>query len=81
MTKPDETDLLDLQASLRADSDGHERIALERRLDDAGKAIKRKMDGGVAPPEFATLSSMLGATEAAREIVTTAWSRFHGRPL
>lgn len=75
---PDETDLLEIQATLRADESGTARAALDRWLEDAGRTIKRKLDIGVAPAEFAALSAMHGATEAAREVVATAWSRLHG---
>ncbi|WP_210160620.1 EscE/YscE/SsaE family type III secretion system needle protein co-chaperone [Hyphomicrobium sp. MC1] len=76
-TKPEEIDFLEIQSTLRADASGSARAALEQRLEEAGRLLKRKLDAGVAPAEFTALNAMRGATEAAKEIVVTAWKRMH----
>ncbi len=78
MLQPEETDLLDIQTTLRADTSGVARAALDRRLEESGLLLKRQMDAGVAPADFASLSAMHSATEVAREIVAVAWKGMHG---
>lgn len=74
----DETDLLPMQATLRQDSTGEERRRIQARLTALRDRARRQMDAGVPPDEFRRLSALLDATEAAGEVVETAWKNVHG---
>jgi hypothetical protein len=79
MSTPAEQDLLDIQAKLRADEAGTERAALQQRLQDLQATLKRKLDAGVPPAEFAVLNGLADAAAAADEVVGAAWTRLHGQ--
>lgn len=77
MTPPDESDLLDLQARLRADRDGTERRRLEQQFQELHESVKRKLDAGATPAEFSKLNGMLDAAQAASEVIGLVWKRCH----
>ncbi len=74
---PDEVDFLEMQERLRADTDGSERTAIDERLEQLAARLKRRLDAGVPPAEFARLQALHDAAEAARGAVESAWRRYH----
>ncbi|HOB61157.1 MAG TPA: EscE/YscE/SsaE family type III secretion system needle protein co-chaperone [Candidatus Competibacteraceae bacterium] len=65
------------QQQLMEDERGTERDALLEKLADSMRAIKRQMDAGVTPSEFATLNKVRQGLEAATEVVTKVWRAYH----
>ncbi len=66
-----------VEQRLKQDAGGAERDALVNSLEAQAAGIKRKMDAGVAPKEFADLDVMYKAFEAAALVVNILWRRHH----
>jgi hypothetical protein len=66
-----------IEQRLRDDIDGHERDALLQRLDTAARAVKRRMDAGATPAEFAELNTIYHGFESASKVVETVWRSSH----
>lgn len=67
----------EIERRLRDDADGRERDTLLSRIDEAAHTIKRRLDAGVAPAEFAGLNTVYNGFEAAREVVEKVWRSSH----
>lgn len=65
------------QRKLMEDEQGRERDALLQKLADSTKGIKRQMDAGVTPSQFARLDKIRQGLEAATEVVINLWQRYH----
>jgi hypothetical protein len=68
---------LPLEIRLKGDENGVERDALVSRFQEQAQTIKRKMDAGVTPREFAELDTLHKAFENAKQVVTVVWLRHH----
>ncbi|MEE4377514.1 MAG: EscE/YscE/SsaE family type III secretion system needle protein co-chaperone [Candidatus Competibacteraceae bacterium] len=68
---------LPVEQTLKEDANGEERDALMNRLQDQARTIKRKMDAGVTPKEFAELDTLHKAFETASQVVAIIWRRYH----
>jgi hypothetical protein len=77
MSDSTDTDLLDLQTRLRADSDGAQRRALEGQLLTWRQSFKGELDAGVTRQRFETLTAVIDAVDAATEVVNTTWRHYH----
>lgn len=66
-----------VQRKLADDDRGVERDALIEKLDDCARSIKRKMDVGVSPGEFAQLDRLRAGLAAATQVVAAVWRRYH----
>lgn len=71
---------LELQERLHADAAGVARAALDQRLDELAARLKRALDAGAAPAEFARLQALHDAAAAARDVIQTVWRRYHPEP-
>lgn len=69
----------EIERRLRDDPDGLERDALRQRLDEAVRSLKRRMDMGVPPTEFAGLERIQGGLAAAIEVIERVWRLHHRR--
>lgn len=69
--------LLDLEQQLQNDPGGQLRDRIMAELEDEARQLKRRMDRGVPPQEFQTLSRLQTALEAAGLTVKVVWHRFH----
>ena len=65
------------QQKLMEDERGVERDALLQKLADSARGVKRQMDAGVTPSEFARLDKVRQGLEAATEVVTNVWRLYH----
>lgn len=65
------------QQQLMEDDKGVKRDALLQNLADNIRGVKRQMDAGVTPAEFARLDKIRQGLEAATEVVATAWRLYH----
>lgn len=65
------------QQKLMEDEQGVERDALLQKLADNARGIKRQIDAGVTPGEFARLDKIRQGLEAATEVVITTWRLYH----
>lgn len=72
----DET-LFPLERRLKDDTMGADRDALVEQLQGCTRAVKRKMDSGVAPKEFSELETLQKALEAGVRVVTLLWRKHH----
>ncbi len=72
---------LPLEKGLRADVTGSERDAILKRIDTYAADIKRRMDSGASPDEFARLSGLHEALAAATRVVDRVWQRAHPRQI
>lgn len=68
---------LPLEKRLRADAEGTERDALVQRIDAFATEIKKQMDSGVSPEEFARLSTLHEGLAGALRVVGKVWQRAH----
>ena len=68
---------LQLEAALRNDSEGVERDAVLRRLEQSAIDIRSKMDAGVPPDEFAQLERVHLSLTAGIKVVEVVWRRSH----
>jgi len=66
-----------VERKLKEDAGGAQRDALVNSLEAEAAVIKRKLDAGVAPKEFADLDVMYKAFEAAALVVDRVWRRHH----
>lgn len=64
-----------IQQQLMEDEQGVARDALLQKLEHCARSIKRQMDAGVAPSEFARLNLLHQGFEAAIQIVADVWRR------
>lgn len=78
MNKPNEEEAwFATQQKLMEDERGIERDALLHKLAENIRAIKRQMDTGVTPGEFARLDKLRQGLEAAVDVVARTWQRYH----
>lgn len=75
--EPDNEPWFSTQQQLMEDERGVERDALLEKLADSIRGIKRQMDAGVTPSEFANLNKVRQGLEAATEVVTKVWRAYH----
>ena len=69
--------LFPIQQRLMDDDRGMEKDALLQTLGDAAHGIKRQLDAGVTPSEFARLDQVRRGLEAAAEVVMQVWRQYH----
>lgn len=75
--EPDNEPWFSTQQQLMEDERGVERDALLEKLADSIRGIKRQMDAGVTPSEFANLNKVRQGLEAATEVVAKVWRAYH----
>lgn len=68
--------LLDLEAALAADDDRTRRDEVLATLVSEARAVKTRLDHGLAPNEAAAAQRLLQALYAAHQVVRSVW-RFH----
>jgi len=68
--------LLDLEAALAADADRTRRDEILATLVGEARAVKAKLDRGLAPNQAAAAQRLLQALYAAHQVVRSVW-RFH----
>ncbi len=68
----------DLEQRLSADETGAARDDAQRRLEQEAAALKRKMDSGASPTEFADLQKQYEGVQAAAEMIAFLWKHHHG---
>lgn len=73
----DDEPWFEIERRLRDDAEGRERDVLLERMDEAARSVKRRMDAGVAPAEFAGLNAVYNGFEAAHQVVETVWRARH----
>ncbi|MTW22493.1 EscE/YscE/SsaE family type III secretion system needle protein co-chaperone [Allochromatium palmeri] len=67
----------EIERRLRDDAEGRERDALEQRLEEAARAVKRRMDVGVSPAEFSGLQAIHQGLEAGIDVMQRVWRVHH----
>lgn len=67
----------EIERRLRDDAQGRERDALLQRLEEMARGVKRRMDAGATPAEFAGLNAIHQGFESARAVVETVWRSSH----
>lgn len=72
-----EESLFPLEQRLKGDAQGMERDALLSQLEQQAKAIRLRMDAGVAPGEFIKLGTLQDMFAAAIQVVNLLWRRHH----
>jgi hypothetical protein len=70
-------DFLEIQERLRHDTDGKLRRELEAQLAELQHRVKRGLDAGAAPDEFARLTALNDAVAAAGQVLARAWGLYH----
>jgi hypothetical protein len=76
MPEEERTPLLELEAALIADGDRSRRNAILETLVSEARAVKARLDRGLAPAEAAAAQRFLQALYAAHQTVRAVW-RFH----
>ncbi len=66
----------DLEERLKEDQDGSRKAAILEELSSTQRAVKRRLDDGVAPGEYEKLTRMHAALEAAKQTVEAAAKHF-----
>lgn len=66
-------EMVDLEARLRTDTTGAVRDEVCRLLESQLADVKRCMDAGLSPEEFAPAASVRSAIEAALNVTRLAW--------
>lgn len=69
---------IELQESLMNDSSGMVKKELEEYLMEWRAQVKRQIDAGLPPDEFARFESIYEALSKALDVLGRAWSTFHG---
>ena len=69
----------EIERRLRDDAEGCERDALQQRLEEAARAVKRRMDVGVPPTEFSGLRAVHQGLEAGIDVIQRVWRVHHPR--
>ncbi|NEX17297.1 MAG: hypothetical protein C1943_11845 [Halochromatium sp.] len=69
----------EIERRLRDDDEGRERDALQQRLEEAARAVKRQMDVGVSPAEFGGLQAIHQGLEAGIDVIQRVWRVHHPR--
>lgn len=77
MTELNDEPWFSTQKKLIEDEQGVERDALLEKLADSLRGIRRRMDAGVTPGEFAQLDKVRQGLEAAIVVVVNLWRRHH----
>lgn len=77
MSNPAELSLLPLEDELRADTNGQHKQQLQQTFAQQAQQIKRLMDKGVTPQEFARLEQLQAALQAGDSALDKIWTRFH----
>lgn len=72
-----ETSILNLETDLREDNNGAYKNALMDEFTQAADKVKKTLNRGVKPDEYAQLNALLNAIEAARSVVEITWKRLH----
>lgn len=67
----------EIERRLRGDAEGRERDALQQRLEEAARAVKRRMDVGVSPAEFSGLQTIHQGLEAGLDVIQRVWRAHH----
>lgn len=67
----------EIERRLRDDAEGRERDALQQRLEEAARAVKRRMDVGVSPAEFSGLQAIHQGLEAGIDVIQRVWRVHH----
>ncbi|EXJ15663.1 EscE/YscE/SsaE family type III secretion system needle protein co-chaperone [Imhoffiella purpurea] len=67
----------EIERRLMDDQDGRERDGIQSRLEEAARPLKRQLDAGVTPAEFARLNAVLEGLEAGRDLVMQVWRAHH----
>lgn len=67
----------EIERRLRDDAEGRERDALQRRLEEAARAVKQRMDVGVSPAEFSGLQAIHQGLEAGIDVIQRVWRVHH----
>lgn len=66
-----------VQQQLMDDERGVERDTLLQKLERCARSVKRQMDAGVTPGEFARLDKLRQGLDAAAVVVAHVWRRYH----
>ncbi|MBK5941117.1 EscE/YscE/SsaE family type III secretion system needle protein co-chaperone [Halochromatium roseum] len=69
----------EIERRLRDDDEGRERDALQQRLEEAARAVKRQMDVGVSTAEFGGLQAIHQGLEAGIDVIQRVWRVHHPR--
>lgn len=69
--------LFPIQQQLMDDDRGMAKDALLQKLASAANSVKRQLDAGVTPSEFARLDKVRRGLEAATEVVAQVWGQYH----
>jgi hypothetical protein len=77
MSAEQETQMLGLEGELAADTGGQRKAEVIAALQDCAREIKRTLDAGVAPAQFAGLQAQMEGFDAAVSVVETIWKRHH----
>ncbi len=68
---------LDLEARLLEDDDGAVKRELETYLSEWRRKVKRYLDGGLPPDDFARFQRIEEGIAQAEEVVSKLWSLLH----
>lgn len=66
--------MVDMEQRLAEDASGAYRDELLNTLAQERQALKRQVDGGLAPDDFAKANAVQAALEAAEKVVSRAWA-------
>lgn len=66
-----------LERLLRDDARGSERDTLLGSLEERARRVKRQLDAGVPPAEFARLQRVSAGIAAAIDVVDLVWRNYH----
>lgn len=69
--------LLDMEKALQDDENGDHCKQLDQSLNDYGQQLKRRLDQGLPPDEYAATERLFQAVDAARRTVNTVWKGMH----
>lgn len=70
-------EMVELESTLRTDASGSQRDALGRRLQEQLAELKRQMDAGMPPDDFAAAGKLKASLETAISLVPRVWSTLH----
>jgi len=69
--------MVEMEARLAADSSGAYRDEILNCVSGELQSVKRKIDGGLAPDDFAKATALRAALEATEKTVARTWALQH----
>jgi len=69
--------MVDMEARLAADTSGAYRDEILNKVNGELQSVKRQIDGGLSPDDFAKANALRSALEAAGTVVPVAWAVQH----